>query len=437
MPYRNPIFLFGEAVCVQTTRSTGQQIGVSMARRCLAHTWQQDRWVPEPSTKWHGSMPWVETRSGKTTSGHSSLNEMFWDLWKPTPVMRGRPLKARSDREPILMGSIQRIKFSSPDDPDTAATTTAAVPSQETTSREHNLSPNGSAWGQQRQKPREHHRLSTGAPPGQRTRTAVSVAGTVPTETTSEITTSPPRAPVERVGNEAGEDSQPNHMRRISALLTEREDTTTSDAVAEARRKHMEKLTKVKDAVIKAPPRTDASTRPLTGRWVGSVHQDGGRQTRMTTWGYLQTDGNEDFLDDDSDDKTSQTLLDDVALTGHVVGIGNCNGAFYQAFFSPSEPRSTFGSRRLQRQKYDLTTCGKPCQHSLDSRLHRERGVLTIRTLSRVPWDCDNHETTIASSTDWGRHRGEHTFWWLDWNRTQDVHLKKTRDKLNMQDAVL
>ena len=81
-------------------------------------------------------------------------------------------------------------------------------------------------------------------------------------------TTPTARALVERVGDEAGEDSQPVQMRRIAALMTECEDACTSEAIAEARRVHLEKLTKVKDAVIKVVPRTDATTRPLTGRWV-------------------------------------------------------------------------------------------------------------------------------------------------------------------------
>ena len=36
------------------------------------------------------------------------LNAMVWDPWNPTPVTRGRPLKVRSDREPILMGPLRK-----------------------------------------------------------------------------------------------------------------------------------------------------------------------------------------------------------------------------------------------------------------------------------------------------------------------------------------
>ena len=105
-------------------------------------------------------------------------------------------------------------------------------------------------------------------------------------ETTSQTTTtSLARALVERVGNEAGEDSQPVQMRRIAALMAECEDTSTSDDIAEARRAHLEKLTKVKDAIVKVVPRNAATTRPLTGRWVDTTHDDGARKDWWTTRG--------------------------------------------------------------------------------------------------------------------------------------------------------
>ena len=62
---------------------------------------------------------------------------------------------------------------------------------------------------------------------------------TTTTETTSQTTTtSSARALVERVGDEAGEDSQPVQMRRIAALMAECEDSSTSDDIAEAQRTH-------------------------------------------------------------------------------------------------------------------------------------------------------------------------------------------------------
>ena len=58
---------------------------------------------------------------------------------------------------------------------------------------------------------------------------------------------------------------------------------------AEARRVHLEKLTKVKDAVIKVVPRTDATTKPLTGRWVDTMHDDGARKGQVDDAWYEQT----------------------------------------------------------------------------------------------------------------------------------------------------
>ena len=207
------------------------------------------------------------------------LNAMIWDPWKPTPVTRGRPLKVRSDREPILMGPIPRVQVNPQDDPDTVATAAPAASNLETAS--------GTTTQSQSVAERTRVRLpeseAEGAPPVRKTRTTVPVTTTAETMAT---TTPTARALVERVGDEAGEDSQPVQMRRIAALMTECEDACTSEAIVEARRVHLEKLTKVKDAVIKVVPRTDATTRPLTGRWVDTMHDDGARKARWTTRGY-------------------------------------------------------------------------------------------------------------------------------------------------------
>ena len=148
-----------------------------------------------------------------------------------------------------------------------------------------------------------------------RTRTTVSVPVTATTETTSQTTTtSPARALVERVGNQAGEDSRPVHMRRMAALMAECEDTITSDAIAQTRRIHLEKLTNVKDAVVNVVPRIDAKPR-------------------------------------------LKMMLVEAALEGHVAAIGDCSGAFFTShFWIQTEQKGKFGSSRLQRQSWDQTT---------------------------------------------------------------------------------
>ena len=164
------------------------------------------------------------------------MERMIWNPWTPTPVTRGRPFTVRSDRAPILMGPIPKVHFNLQDDSGTT-TAAAAAPSQETTSRETTQSV------AERTRVRPAETEAEGAPQVQRTRTAVSVPGTATTGMTSETTTtSPARALVERVGNEAGEDSQPVQMRQIVALLAECEDTTASEAVAEARQKKLGKI---------------------------------------------------------------------------------------------------------------------------------------------------------------------------------------------------
>ena len=113
---------------MQTTGSTGQQTAISKT---------DEKLIGAPNGS--DSKPCIETQNGKDDGGTPlSLNAMIWDLGEPTPVTRGRSLKVRSDRVTILMGPIPRVQFNPPDHPDTAttATATAAVPSQETTSRE-------------------------------------------------------------------------------------------------------------------------------------------------------------------------------------------------------------------------------------------------------------------------------------------------------------
>ena len=170
-------------------------------------------------------------------------------------------------------------------------------------------------------------------------------------------------------------------------LTAECEDACTSEAIAEARRVHLAKLTKVKDAVIKVVPRTDATTRPFTGRWMDTMRDDEARKARWTTPAHEQTlNGNEDFFSATPAMMHLKMMLVEAALKGHVAAIGDCSGVFYWSPLNQTEQKAKFGSSRFQRQSWDQTTSGKPCQHSQVSREHRERGTRTVRTFSRVPW---------------------------------------------------
>ena len=169
--------------------------------------------------------------------------------------------------------------------------------------------------------------------------------------------------------------------------MAECEDACTSEAIVEARRIHLEKLTKVKDAVIKVVPRTSITTKALTGRWVDTMHDDGARKARWTTRGYEQTlNGNEDFF----------------SATPAMMHLK-------MMLVEASSERTCCGNRRLQRGLLPVTFeprwNGKP---SLDltasrgragTRLHlgsrvsfprsewstKGLGTLTARKFSRVP----------------------------------------------------
>ena len=279
MSCQNPILLVGEAVAC---RRPGALVNK------LESGWLEGVWLgrdnktdehmigtPNGMVRSRALKRRVERRRWDTTL----LNAMGWDLWKPTPVTRGRPLKVRSDREPILM--------------DTATTATAAAPSQDTTGAKNENNSLSSSDGHSLDDLSDHNNMAS--------------------------------ALDERVGNETGEDSQPVH--RIPKLMAKCEDTITSDAIAEARRIQLEKLTKVKDAVIKVAHRTDATTRHLTGRWVDTMHNDGARRARWATRGYEQTlNGNWDFFSSTPAMMHLTMMLVEAALKGR-----DCSGAFYQS----------------------------------------------------------------------------------------------------------
>ena len=318
MSYQSPILLVGEAVAC---RRPGALVNK------LESAWLEGIWLgrdsktdehligtPNGMVRSRALKRRVERRRWDVTL----LNAMIWDPWKPTPVTRGRPLKVRSDREPILMGPIPRVQVNPPDDADTLATPNLETASGTTTQSQSVA---------ERTRVRLPESEAEGAPPVRKTRTTPTVPVTTTAETMA-TTTPTARALVERVGDEAGEDSQPVQIRRIAALMAECEDACTSEAIAEARRVHLEKLTKVKDAVIKVVPRTDATTKPLTGRWVDTMHDDGVRKARWTTRGYEETlNGNEDFFSATPATMHLKMMLVEAALKGHVAAIGDCSGA--------------------------------------------------------------------------------------------------------------
>ena len=193
-----------------------------------------------------------------------------------------------------------------------------------------------------------------GAPPVRKTRTTPTVPVTTTAETMA-TTTPTARALVERVGDEAGEDSQPVQMRRIAALMAECEDACTSEAIAEARRVHLEKLTKVKDAVIKVVPRTDATTKHHARRrsTEGQVDDAWIRANSERKRGLLLSNASDDAPQDD-------------------VGRG-------------SSERACCGNRRLQRGLLPVTSEPRwNGESSLDRSASRGRAGTRVHLGSRV-----------------------------------------------------
>ncbi len=105
----------------------------------------------------------------------------------------------------------------------------------------------------------------------------------------------------------------------------------------EARMKHIAKITREDARIVKAVPRSEATTKPLSGRWVEDQHDDGALKARWTTRGFEQTlTGHEDFFSATPATMHLKMMLMDAAKKGNVAAIGDCSGAFYQAPLDPT-----------------------------------------------------------------------------------------------------
>ena len=157
-------------------------------------------------------------------------------------------------------------------------------------------------------------------------------------------------------------------------------------------KRDVEKLTKVKDPVIKVVPRTNATTNPLTGCWVDTVHDDGARKARCTTRWYEQTlNGNEDSFPATPAMMHLKMILVDAALKGLQRGL-------LPKTFEPERNGEPSLDRASSRLSWGQTTFGKPCQHSQVSREHRERGIRTAQAFSRIPCKWSSRDTTFVSN---------------------------------------
>ena len=224
--------------------------------------------------------------------------------------------------------------------------------------------------------------------------------------------------------------------------MAECEELSISDNIAEARRAHLEKLTKINDAIIKVVPRTDATARPLTRRWVNTVHDDGARKARWTTRGYEQTlNGNEDVFSATPAMMHLKMMLVEAALKEHVAAIGDCSGAFYQSPLNTDgteskvwiepPPEAELGPNYIWEAVSAFPGSTESVGHIQRKRSHElhAAGTVTIRGLLVLPF-------RTKSKTSRGKSRKTQRR--LPGDRTGNVErfLAPAKDKLNMQDAV-
>ena len=193
MSYQSPILLVGETVACRRPGAWVNKLewleGIWLGRD--SKTDEHLIGTPNGMVRCRALKRRVERRRWDT----NFLNAMVWDPWNPTPVTLSKFVATVN----LFLWDQFRVHVTPPDDPDRV---TAPVPVRESTS----LSATHS--DAERARVRLPEAEAEGAPPVQRTRITSSAPATT-AETTSQTTTSSASALVERVGNEAGEDSQP------------------------------------------------------------------------------------------------------------------------------------------------------------------------------------------------------------------------------------
>jgi len=84
--------------------------------------------------------------------------------------------------------------------------------------------------------------------------------------------------------------------------------------------------------MVRVVKTVDAETRPLSGRWVDTMDDNGTAKSRWTTRGFEQhLEGDENFYSGTPALGHLKALLVLAELEGHVAALGDCSGAFYQS----------------------------------------------------------------------------------------------------------
>merc|ERR1712194_150720 len=90
--------------------------------------------------------------------------------------------------------------------------------------------------------------------------------------------------------------------------------------MGEARKEHLDKIAGEGKQIVKIAPRSSATSRVLSGRWVDTMQADGSKKSRWTTRGFEQTVyGAENHVAGTPSLPHLRALLVDAAVRGHKV----------------------------------------------------------------------------------------------------------------------
>ena len=132
-------------------------------------------------------------------------------------------------------------------------------------------------------------------------------------------------------------DTRRSHIGAINALQAiceetpEIEDThlgvAGEDETLRKRQAHIERIARGGKSIVRVVSRSSVATRASTGRWVDALDK-----SRWTTRGFEQSlGGTENHVANTPALTHLKALLVHAEVRGHVVALGDCSGAFYQA----------------------------------------------------------------------------------------------------------
>jgi len=363
--YNKPILMPGEAVAC---RRPGANVNK------LESAWLEGIWIGRDTrTDEH----FVGTPGGLVRSRaiKRRTEEKRWDLglfqamkwtpWVTGPTTRGRPPIARTDQEPILLGPLARpspapapVAAPAPDPssasaPAAASTATSPPPSAPsaaapTAAASTAVAPTAAASTPAASSSATMTVPGPTAPPSpaiKRTHDdqdppSQAARPSPPVAAAAAASASAAAAASGTLPTRTDEDDAVVQRRRIGALLAACLDQTEYTATRAA---HLAKISK--PSMVRVVKTVDAETRPLSGRWVDTIDDNGTPKSRWTTRGFEQhLEGDENFYSGTPALCHLKALLVLAELEGHVAALGDCSGAFYQS------PLQTDGGKKVYLQ---------------------------------------------------------------------------------------